>query len=192
MDEKEVNALCHISELSQLEKDFVINRVIFCIGENKMSEIIKAATTLSKQNKRFLFHTAGSNSMIGSQTLAPGTAVVVPEIDYNIAHPYQKRMKRLLDVTLAVLFLLALPLHFIFHPHPVRFIKEIFSVLAGSKTWVGYAGPAPFLPLLKPGILSPLGKSANHQLAQKADQLYARNYDWWQDFLIIITNYRKL
>jgi GT2 family glycosyltransferase len=192
--QQDTNALCNIADLSSLEKNFVIGRVIFCIGEYPLTEIIKQAGTLSKHQKRFLFHTAGSNSMIGSQTLAPGANVVVPEIDYCIAHSYQRRMKRLLDVKMSVLFLLLFPFHFIFHPRPLLFIRHIFSVLGGSKTWVGYAVPASSLPHLKPGIVSSFGRmgESNGQLLKKADQLYAKNYDWWQDFLIILKRYREV
>jgi GT2 family glycosyltransferase len=190
----DTNALCNITDLSSLEKNFVISRIIFCIGKYPLTDFIEQAGILSKQNKRFLFHTAGSNSMIGSQTLAPGAGIVVPEIDYRIAHPYQKRMKRLLDVKMSVLFLLLFPLHFLFHPHPMLFMKHVFSVLGGSKTWVGYAMPSAMLPSLPPGLVSSFGKmeNSNVQLLKKSDQLYAKNYDWWQDFLIIIKRYRQV
>lgn len=188
----DTGALCNIDELSSLEKSFAISRIIFCIGENSMRSIIAVSESVSKQNKRFLFHTAGTNSMIGSQTLAPGKEMIVPEIDFRIAHPYQKRMKRLLDVILASLFLLVFPLHFIVHPHPVLFLKHSLSVLEGSKTWVGYGHPSGSLPHLKPGILFPGEKTSNALLSQKADQLYAKNYDWWQDFLVVLRGYKRL
>jgi GT2 family glycosyltransferase len=194
LGQHDTNALCNITDLSSLEKNFVISRIIFCIGKYPLTDFIEQAGILSKQNKRFLFHTAGSNSMIGSQTLAPGAGIVVPEIDYRIAHPYQKRMKRLLDVKMSVLFLLLFPLHFLFHPHPMLFMKHVFSVLGGSKTWVGYAMPSAMLPSLPPGLVSSFGKmeNSNVQLLKKSDQLYAKNYDWWQDFLIIIKRYRQV
>jgi GT2 family glycosyltransferase len=194
INKNDTNALCNIADLSSLEKNFAINRIIFCVGENSLVNIIAATAYLSKQHKRFLFYATGSNSIIGSQTLAPGTDVVVPEIDYNIAHPYQKKMKRLLDVKMSVLFLLFFPFHFIFHPHAVAFIKNIFSVLGGSKTWIGYAGSSASLPPLRAGIISSLGNinTGNENLSQKADQLYAKNYDWWQDFLMILARYREL
>jgi GT2 family glycosyltransferase len=194
LGQHDTNALCNITDLSSLEKNFVISRIIFCIGKYPLTDLIEQAGILSKQNKRFLFHTAGSNSMIGSQTLAPGAGIVVPEIDYRIAHPYQKRMKRLLDVKMSVLFLLLFPLHFLFHPHPMLFMKHVFSVLGGSKTWVGYAMPSALLPPLPPGLVSSFGKmeNSNVQLLKKSDQLYAKNYDWWQDFLIIIKRYRQV
>jgi GT2 family glycosyltransferase len=194
LGQHDTNALFNITDLSSLEKNFVISRIIFCIGKYPLTDLIEQAGILSKQNKRFLFHTAGSNSMIGSQTLAPGAGIVVPEIDYRIAHPYQKRMKRLLDVKMSVLFLLLFPLHFLFHPHPMLFMKHVFSVLGGSKTWVGYAMPSALLPPLPPGLVSSFGKmeNSNVQLLKKSDQLYAKNYDWWQDFLIIIKRYRQV
>jgi hypothetical protein len=193
VDDNDDQALCSLKNISLIENFFSINRIIFCIGETSLATIIAQTEILSRQNKRFLFHTVNSGSMIGSQTLAPGAEIVAPEIDFRITHPYQKRMKRLLDLKMSILFLLFFPLHFIFHPHPLRFIKNCFSVLTGAKTWIGYAGFSPSLPVLKPAIISSLGEvGKTGALSKKADQLYAKNYDWWQDFLMIMKHYKEL
>lgn len=192
--EEDNEALCSISGLPSLEKAFFISRIIFCEGTYSWRDLIACAEKLSSPHRRYLFHTIGSASMIGSQTLAPGATVITPDIDYAINHPYQKRMKRLLDVKLGLVLLLLFPLHFLFHRHPVRVLRHCVQVLAGTKTWVSYGGEGIALPALRPGIITPLGKKEfpASALSGRADALYARNYDWWRDFLLIVQNYRSL
>ncbi|MDB5209328.1 MAG: hypothetical protein JWQ30_155, partial [Sediminibacterium sp.] len=177
------NALCGLKDLHSLVKNFAINRIIFCAGELSLSRIISLAGSLQKRNFRFLFHARGSGSIVGSQTLAPGATIVTPFIDYRITHPYQRRMKRVVDMILSLFFILTIPFHFLLHPKPAAFIRSVFRVLRGQATWIGYAITNDSLPFIKTGIISSLGKTkdVSPKLLQKADKLYAKNYDWWQD-----------
>lgn len=188
------NALCGLKDLQSLIKNFAINRIIFCAGELSLSRILLLAGSFQKRNIRFLFHAHGSGSIVGSQTLAPGATIVTPFIDYRITHPYQRRMKRVVDMVLSLFFILTIPFHFLLHPRPAALIRSVFRVLRGSKTWIGYALPDNSLPIIKSGIISSFGKTENvpQNLLQKADKLYAKNYDWWQDLVVSFKNYRTL
>lgn len=185
-------ALCHIDDLALIEKNFPINRIIFCAGTYGWEELIAAAEKTKASHKQFLFHAIGSGSMIGSQ--APDATVVTPEIDYHLSHAYHRRMKRVVDVKTSLLFILFFPLHFLLHRHPLLLLWNSLRVLAGKRTWIGYGEDQPLLPPLKPGIVSSLGLAHNTPapLSSQADALYARNYDWWQDFLKVLSNYRHL
>ncbi|MEO8171539.1 MAG: glycosyltransferase [Sediminibacterium sp.] len=189
----DTKALCGIQNLHILVKNFSVCRIIFCIGELSLHDAMVQMTLFSKRNIHFLFHFAGSGSMVGSQTLAPGATIVSPFIEYHIMHAYQQRMKRLVDLVLGLFFILTAPLHFLLCPGPIAFISAAFKVLTGSCTWVGYSVGSDSLPPIKKGIFHPLAKTAgvNENLLKKSDILYAKNYDWWQDIMIVFQNYRR-
>lgn len=190
----DATALCGIKEMHSLLKNFRVSRVIFCIGEISLREIILQVNSFPKQNTRFLFHASGSGSIVGSQTLTPGATIVTPFIDYRISHPYQQRMKRVVDIVLSILFILTIPFHFLFHPRPLLFIRAIFDVLTGSKTWVGYSTKSASLPVIKRGAISFVKKTPGltESILEKSDKIYAKNYDWWQDMVIVFRNYQRL
>jgi GT2 family glycosyltransferase len=193
-DDTDKKALCPLQNISSLEKNFQINRIIFCIGRLSLTEIISQVQLLSKQKIQILFYTAGSGSMVSGQTLASGNAIITSFIDYRITHPYQKRMKRVVDVLLGLLLLLTFPFHFLLHPRAVHLIGNAFYVVTGTRTWIGYAACSSTLPGIKKGIITSLGKTDGvpEDLLARADKYYAKNYDWWQDVVAVSQNYRQL
>jgi hypothetical protein len=80
-----------------------------------------------------------------------------------------------------------------------RFFTNVFLVLIGFKSWVGYAQihekPQPdVLPKIKKGILYP-GIEFDDLTMERADKmnlLYARDYTIWKDVEIILKNFNKL
>ena len=186
------DALCTIHELSSLKKSIHINKIIFCAGALSLTEIIAQMQLLNKQHTKFLFHIAGSKSIVGSHTLESGAFIVSGFVDYRITHPYQKRMKRVVDMSLSLLLLIMTPVNLFIHPKPGALLLNIFPVFSGAKTWVGYASASTMLPEIKKGIVSQIGQGFNLALLEKTDRRYAKNYDWWQDIVIVFKNYRRL
>ena len=115
-------------------------------------------------------------------------------IDYRIAQPYQRRMKRSFDVLLSLLLLITAPVHLVIHRHGAAVIFAAWNVLTGHKTWVGYASSSLMLPVIKKGVISHMGtmSSFSEILLEKTDRIYAKNYDWWQDALTVSRYYRRL
>jgi GT2 family glycosyltransferase len=189
----DATALCGIKDMRSLLKNFSVNRIIFYIGEFSLQEAMQSMESFPKQNTRFLFHAAGSACIVGSQTLTPGATIVTPFIDYRITHPYQQRMKRMVDIVLSLFLLLTLPLHFLLHPKPLGLIRAVFDVLTGSKTWVGYSTNSTSLPAIKKGVISFVEKipGLTESILEKSDKIYAKNYDWWQDLVLVLRNYRR-
>ena len=189
-DEKNAHSLGELKQVPALLKNRTIGRIIFCVGTLSLFEVIKQLQELKKYPVQFLFHFAGTGSIVGSHTLAPDFALVTPFAAYRISQAYQQRMKRLVDIVLGLCLLISFP----FHPHPSKFIGNIFNVLSGKQTWVGYATVATLLPPIKKGVISavPEMQVTHNAFEEKADRLYAKNYDWWQDVLLILQNYRRL
>ena len=188
------DAIAALAALPILSTQLGIQRVIFCIGDLRLQEVLPVMQACRKQPLRFLFHECGSNSMVGSQTGAPGTSIITPVVSYAIAQPYQRRMKRLVDLAIAILFLLTLPLHLFLQPRLGAFLQNIFLVLAGKRTWVGYASAVNRLPAIKAGVVTFLGKHnvLSPEAQEQADRRYAKQYDWWDDARTVIRYYLQL
>ncbi len=190
----ETDALCGLEELSFLTKQLSVSEVIFCAGSLSLQEIVAKTEELSVSGIRFLFHLSGSKSMVGSDTLAAGAKTITAFIEYRIAQPYQKRMKRMVDILLSLFFLLSFSVHLIFHKKGARFIQNAWSVLLNKRTWIGYASASTSLPAIKPSVVSHLGIQTgfSETVLEKADRLYAKEYDWWPDLLLVLHYYRQL
>lgn len=187
-------ALGALAALPTLSTQLDIKRVIFCIGDLRLQEVLPVMQACRKQPLRFLFHVSGSNSMVGSQTGAPGTRIITPFVSYAIARPYQQRMKRVVDLVMTILFLLTLPLHLFLQPRFGTFLQNIFLVLVGKRTWVGYASALNRLPPIKEGIVTSVGThtALSPEAQEQADRRYAKQYDWWEDTRTVIRYYRQL
>ena len=80
-------------------------------------------------------------------------------------------------------------------------LKNIFGVLLGKKSWVGYHlpdGKAPFnLPKIKHGIVSPVQRFTNYQefdqpTIDRLNMLYAKDYVWSNDLEVVWKTYSLL
>ena len=73
---------------------------------------------------------------------------------------------------------------------------NIFSTLAGKKTWVGYSKNSKIqqLPLIKKGVISLLDNVKTHspEIEKKLNLIYAKDYALLTDFKTIWRNMKKL
>lgn len=191
------NAIGDINNLLQLLKHLSIREVIFCEGYLSYQQIIHQLVTLPKNiNYRFIAH--NSSSIVGSDSKATSGEALTAEGFYLLNQPYQRRMKRLTDVFLAIVFLLTFPVHYVFVKKGWAFLIHVCQVLIGKKTWIGYIIPEKKLPSLVSPVLTHYGLpfGTEHPLTKdslsKLDMVYARNFDWMQDIKIIFRNYRYL
>jgi lipopolysaccharide/colanic/teichoic acid biosynthesis glycosyltransferase len=119
------------------------------------------------------------------------------DIRYNLGEAYLKRNKRLFDILASAICLICSPLMIFFIRSKAGFLKNIFAVWSGSKTWVSYksANANSFFPALKPGVLSPsivLYREDEEQALLDADYYYALDYSVWKDLYLMMNNIRNL
>jgi hypothetical protein len=189
----EKTAVCSLQELPALQEKMAIREIIFCVGELSLAKIIAAIPRIIPKDTRILFHLAGSGGIVGSDTQSAGK-VIAPFTGYRISQSHQIRMKRVTDMFLSFFFLLSAPIHLLAHSRALGLLRNAASVLAGRKTWVGYVSGGDRLPGIKAGVIPHLAEAdlTTGALAAKADQLYAKNYDWWHDLLTVFRSYRRL
>lgn len=190
----DIHALGCLSDLPLLAGQLRFRRVVFCVDDLTLQQVLPVLQACRKQQLRFLFHVSGSQSMVGTQAMSPGNGIITPEFSYAIEQPHQRRMKRAVDLFFSFVFFLTLPVHLLLQMNPAGFLKNIFRVLLGYRTWVGYASAADQLPRIRPAVLASTGipDTVSLLVEQRADRLYARDYDWWGDIRILFRYYRQL
>ncbi len=188
--------------LSQLENVYAtaaaINRkeLILCSGTLTNKKIIE---TIKKNNNklRIRYHSAGSGSIVGSDSSGTSGEVFSSHTRFNLAEPHYKRLKRLIDILSSLFFLLSFPVHLMFVKNKIGFVKNCINVLLGKSTWIGYHSNNQGLPELRKEVLTATGFPSNLQSLpienyQMMDYWYAKNYQPKQDIQTIYKNYKDL
>ena len=197
VDEKDNTAIGCWKNFKQINDNVPFKEVIFYEGKLSFSQIIRAFQMLPK-GTRAKFHASGSRSIVGSDSKNRSGEFVSPENGFNLLNPYNKRLKRLIDIFISFSGIVTFPLQLFFVKKPLRFFSNCFFVLFAKKTWIGYATQENKLPHLRPGIIACNGiiTSTTQKLTaeslQMLDYWYARDWELSTDIKLIWKMYRKL
>jgi len=150
-------------------------------------------------NKRLSYKIAPpeSLSIIGSNSIDTAGDLYVIDIN-SIGKPVNRRNKRVLDIGLAFAFLPVFPFVMWVMHQPFGFVSNIFAVLFGAKSWVGYCGIADHqsLPKIRKGVICPVDALNQPQVApevaERLNMLYAKDYRSSNDLTLIRKGFRKL
>lgn len=190
IDEDSTQAVCHWENLPDFVSALPVSCLVFCIGEKSLSTVIPCMEKLKGKGIRFLFHVTESQSLVGSHSLAADAEIIKPYVQYQLANPYQLRLKRISDLVLSVFILLTFPFWLIRYRKPQLFCRNLFQVFTGKKTWVGYAGSGEKLPHIPSGVMTHLRsvQSLSQISRDMTDGYYAKNYNWWEDIRVVFSN----
>lgn len=193
--EKQENFLGTVEQLNEIAEVYKIDEIIFCSKDISSQEIIEWMAKIPG-NIDYKILPTESLSIIGSNSKDTAGDYYSIDITLAITTDASKRNKRLLDVLLAVGLLLFSPILIFVVKQPAGFLKNIFSVLFGKKTWVGYSGKDIHLPKIKEGIFSPLDSFSNkitdENTINRLNFLYAKDYSAINDLEIIWKGMRNL
>jgi GT2 family glycosyltransferase len=191
-----------IGDISQIKDIVEINKVdelIFCAKDMTSQSIIKTMLQFTDRNIDFKIAPPESLSVIGSNSI--DTAGDLYVVNFNtISRNLNKRKKRLFDISIALILLGFSPFALFITGRPLQYFVNIFSVLLGFYSFVGYHGTTggmhSDLPHLKKSILSPLDglsrKVDNKKLIEKMNMLYAKDYKLFNDLIIVFKGFSKL
>ncbi|MEP7228990.1 MAG: glycosyltransferase [Ginsengibacter sp.] len=185
-----------LEQLAVLLKRYPVKEIIFCEGSLSFKKIIESISMLQR-SLRIRIYTSCTHTLIGSEAKnAPGNFLSGGS-NYRLNLPVQRRSKNLVDLALAIFFLITFPLHFILKKRPFLFFRNNFEVLFRSKTWIGYALEEKDLPPLRKGVLTSTGLPANlNTLPVKnlhtSDILYAKGFHYLKDLKLVWSNYKLL
>lgn len=188
-----------IDKLGEALKIFRISEVIFSGKDLPAQDIISQMGALGQEDIDYKIAPPNSAYIIGSNSInAPGELYSILNVN-AISRPGSQRNKRIFDFMLALTCLLTLPISIWFVQQKGQFLLNLFSVLFGQKTWVGYARFSEenaLLPRIRKGILHPLDGIPGHnnapKRAERANMDYARDYRWFTDLKIVGRSFAQL
>lgn len=195
--ENDETAVGYWKKLPGLSAAIPFREVVFCEGSLSFLDIIRYFPSLSS-GISIKFHASGSTSIVGSDSRNTSGEAMSKENGYKLSNPYNRRLKRLIDIFMSLLGIALFPVHVFIIKKPFSFFVNCFTVFIAKKTWVGYAVPGKNLPPLRRGIVACNGSivSVKHSLPaeslQMVDYWYARDYEPSDDLKILWRMYRRL
>jgi lipopolysaccharide/colanic/teichoic acid biosynthesis glycosyltransferase len=153
---------------------------------------------ISSSDIEFKIAQPNSLYLIGSNSIDTSGDLYVLEID-KITKSSNKRNKRAFDFIVSLFSIVITPISVWSYSDKLNYLKNIWQVLIGRKSLVGYSlDPNNYmlkLPKIKEGILTPTEneKDGGHDsLIAKLNLIYARDYSIFTDLQIVIANWKKL
>jgi GT2 family glycosyltransferase len=189
--------LGHIEQLQEIIKINHIDEIIFCARDISSQDIIRQMMLPTSGRVEYKIAPPESLSIIGSHSInTPGDLYL---IDFeSINKPANRRNKKFFDVVSSLALLASSPILVFMVKYPGQALVNIFRVLTGRYSWVGFH-PDPEqlnLPSLKPGILFPSdalgGEDANADTLASLNMMYVKNYSVFTDAMILLRNIRQI
>jgi GT2 family glycosyltransferase/lipopolysaccharide/colanic/teichoic acid biosynthesis glycosyltransferase len=190
----------NINQLKEMIEIYKVDEIIFCAKNISSQKIIDLMSNFGETNVDYKIAPPESLYIIGSNSIDKNGDFYTVDIN-SINKPRNQRNKKLIDLWASLSFMLLLPVLIFIVKNPFGLIKNIFSVLLGYKSWVGYfkalkSADAENLPKLKPGILSPYlilnQERFDEELNRRLNLLYAKDYKPENDLKIILKGLKYL
>lgn len=190
-------ALGQWPNIAQVRRSIPFSELILVTGRLTYAEAIAALGKFPRK-LRIKWHHAGTRSIVGSDSKDSSGESLSKENGFRLADPHYRRLKRLVDVLIALLAILLWPIWLFVVKKPLGLLRNSLQVLTGAKTWMGYAHTQEGLPTLRTAVLGNNGLSRKENQALPAESLqmldywYARDYSVQQDLARIRYCWRKL
>ncbi len=166
------------------------NEIFFCTKDISNNEIFNVMNHFGAQIK-YRIGNLEEGSIESSSKNTTGNWKAT-SLTLNLSQSEIRKQKRIFDIVSGIIFLILFPILFIFSPNRKTLAVNIFPVIFGFKTWIGYASETvnPNLPKLKTSIFSNFISSDNEFYTtvntDEIDSNYATNYTVLTDFNILV------
>ena len=196
-EQKEIDEPFLLGDTRQLNEIILIHKIdelVFCSKDIPANYIIECMTKTFNRNVEYKIVAEGSEYIIGSSSKDSKGDFYTLNIQLNIIKEENIRSKRMLDVLVALTLLPLSPILMWVTLNPFGFLKNIFEVLSGKYSWVGFTQNLKIkLPEIKKGIITPVRKELlDISKITKKNFLYARDYNPYIDLKLIILSFRQL
>lgn len=191
------HSLCigQIADLPELLNIYHINEVIFSGRDIPADQIIDWMNRLQDRQLGYKIAPEDSLSLIGSNSIFTTEDLYTVPIKSVYQKKY-RRQKRFFDVITALLLLLFLVIDIWFVQDKKKFVRDIFDVLLGRKSWVGVYDDTQVDHPLRPGVLHPIDAYPDShfspEMVARAEEMYARNYSVYNDLAVLVGGFSKL
>lgn len=188
--------LGNLSQLRDIIELYHIGEVIFCGADIRSEMIIARMNETADLHVQFKIVPENSHFVIGSHSKNQSGELYSDEVRLNLMMDDNLRKKRLADVILSLVLLLAFPFLCWLQRSVPRYVKNCFKVMGGSATWVGYSTSRIAGKALPPGVFQPWQAYRMEQPADDIrahfDYLYARDYHLGMDLQVLLRNLKNL
>jgi hypothetical protein len=185
----------HFSQIDEAIDIHALNEIIFCARDVSSREIIDQMINLVTKGVEFKIAPPESLSIIGSNSIDTAGDLYVIDVN-NVGRPENRRNKRFLDVLVSLFLLLFCWIFIWLQNNKGNFIANIFKVLFGYYSWVGYGkGMRKDLPSIRPSVLTPadaLKGKLNEDRIHKSFLNYSKDYKTENDLHIIFNGIKEL
>jgi len=188
----------HMGQIQEIITIHKVDEVIFCAKDIPAHLIIDKMSELKDQEVDFKIAPPESLSIIGSNSINTSGDLYVIDIN-TITKLSNRRNKRMFDLLLSLSLLFLYPLVIWIMKKPIGLMLNIFSVILGYRSWVGYSLRTEsdvHLPGIRKGVLNPEDALKNKEIPREINQqlnlMYARDYKLTNDFNIIIRGFRDM
>ena len=184
-------------QLNEIIQVHTINEIIYCAKDVRAKDIIEGMTKIESQDIEFKIAQPNSSYLIGSNSIDNSGDFYALNFS-ALSKPENIRSKRLFDFFFSIILLLLSPILLVIIKFKVKFISNLFRILSGKKSFVGYLnqsdGTKTNLPKIKPGILEPFSASEEHTTDKKEELnlLYAKEYSFIFDFEVLVRKWKLL
>lgn len=169
------------------------SEIIYAQHQLSFKQIIESMQDCGRHIE-YKIHSLGTDSIIGSNSKNTSGDLYTTELVYNITTQTSIRNKRMVDIVSALFFLLFSPILVWFVKNKKLYFLNMFLVLEGDKTMVGYYDGQ--FPKLRSPLLNVYPEIDQFEIPadnkEHLNWLYAKNYDAWDDVKIIWEKWRTL
>jgi hypothetical protein len=196
---REDNTVGTIDQLDQISHINKIDEIIFCAKNTESKKIIFWMTHLNSEKYDFKIAQPDTTFLIGSNSIENAGELYILNIN-AISKSENKRIKRILDVTISCLLLISAPILSWFYKNKLTFFQNVLHVLISRKTLIGYQFENSsetknyLLPMIKKGVI-PVENWFSKNTSIPSDNLniiYARDYSPLIDLKLLLKNLNKL
>ena len=191
----------NIDEIDQVETQTEqlprLSEIIFSASDNTYSEIIQRMRDWKSSDHDFKISPTAGSVLIGSNSIDTAGDLYILNLN-ALSSKENVRKKRLFDVAFSIALILSIPVSIFMVENKGNFLRNLFQVLSGKFTFIGYTDREMKtdvrLPKIKVGLISPSEAidSSNESIREKLNLLYARDYSMRKDFSILLKSWRKL
>lgn len=196
--DESVHQQFYLGNIRQLPEIIPINKIdelIFSSEDIPSQEIIRIMLDLNNLNIDYKIAPPESLSIIGSNSISTAGDMYVVHIN-SIVKENNRQNKRVFDLIASVCLLILSPLLVWAVNAKLGFFRNIFKVLSGKISWVGYcSGNKDRLPPIKEGVLSPASLFSGPLPQKKKDELnivYAKDYRLTNDLEIVLKAFKNM
>lgn len=199
-DEKEEEYLGKLDNLKNIADLLKPDEIIFCSKHLSNNKIIGFMSDLGGSIEFKIAPEEGAG-IIGSHSKNSSGDLITIDVGFKINSSSGKRNKRIFDAALSLLFIILFPIILFFIQNKKKSLINLFHIFIGKKSFVGYSDEnnldkKSILPKIKPGILFPKdsldNKMPEMEIAQRANFIYAKEYQVFSDLNIVFRNIGKL